>query len=210
MRFKAYPKMNVSSEHEISWANALYPQYQVYEHRVNTFVDRFWPMSLHQNAVTMASAGFFYSGNGDIVICAFCGLYLYRWLPNDDPFTEHKKFNDNCKFVSLFQDFDNQPTIQYHGLFMKIKSVCYNAIHFLTSTFSNLKNVIFFYFYKKFSNKFAGTRFHSLCKICLNEGSNTLLLPCHHVSTCHFCTICIKFCPICRCEIKSIIKVYFA
>ena len=51
--------------------------------------------------------------------CAFCGLYLYRWIPNDEPFIEHKKFNKDCKVGSLFQN-DNQSTIQYHELF-KIK-----------------------------------------------------------------------------------------
>ena len=202
--------MYIMSQHEISWTNALYPQYQVYEHRLNSFIDRSWPISLHQNEVTMAKAGFFYSGNGDIAICAFCGLNLYRWLPDDKPFTEHKRFNINCRFVSLLQDIDNQSKIQYHGVFMKIKSVCYNVFYFLRSTFLNLKNLFYFYFHKMFFNKFYGVKFHSLCKICLSKGSNILLLPCRHVSTCHFCTFCIRFCPICRCEIKSVIKVYFA
>ena len=123
------------SEDEISWANTLYPQYQGYENRLNTFIDRSWPISLYQNEVTLAEAGFFYSGNGDIVICAFCGIHLYRWLPKDDPLTEHKKFHNICKFVSLFQDIDNQSTIQYRGLFIKIKSACYNLIHYIRSNF---------------------------------------------------------------------------
>ena len=68
------------SEDEISWANTLYPQYQGYENRLNTFIDRSWPISLYQNEVTLAEAGFFYSGNGDIVICAFCGIHLYMLI----------------------------------------------------------------------------------------------------------------------------------
>ena len=199
-------------QHEITWST-MYPLYQVYEHHFNSFIDRLWPISLHQNEVTLAKAGLFYSGNGDIVICAFCGIQLYRWLPNDDPFTEHKKFSKNCKFIALFQDFNHQSTIQYHGSFMKITNVCYNVFHYIRSTFLNFKNLIYFYFHKRFSNKFPGVKFqklHILCKICLNEGADTLLLPCHHVSTCQFCTICITFCPISRCEIKSVIKVYFA
>ena len=78
------------SEDEISWTNTLYPQYQVYENRLNTFIDRSWPISLFQNEVTLAEAGFFYSGNGDIVICAFCGIHLYRWLPKDDQDEENE------------------------------------------------------------------------------------------------------------------------
>ena len=89
---------------------------------------------------------------------------------------------------------------------MKTISVCYNIIRFLRSNILNLRNLIYFYFHKMLSNKFLGAKIHSLCKICLNEGSNALLLPCHHVSTCHSSTICIESGPISRCEIKSIIK----
>ena len=92
MQFKlnAYIEMYLMSEDEISWTNTLYPQYQVYENRLNTFIDRSWPISLYQNEVTLAEAGFFYSGNGDIVICAFCGIHLYRWLPKDDQDEENE------------------------------------------------------------------------------------------------------------------------
>ena len=40
--------------------------------------------------------------------------------------------------------------------------------------------------------------------------ANILLLPCHHISTCISCTLCTKFCPICRCKIETVIKVHFA
>ena len=73
--------MYIMSPHEISWTNALYPLYQAYEHRYDSFIDRSWPISLHHNEVTVAKAGFFYSCNGDIAISAFCGLYLYTLLP---------------------------------------------------------------------------------------------------------------------------------
>ena len=49
------------------------------------------------------------------MLCVFCSIYLYRWFPNDDPLTEHKKFNKNCKFILLLQDFNYQSTIQYHA-----------------------------------------------------------------------------------------------
>ena len=158
-------------QHEITWTQTLYPQYQVYEHRLNSFSDRLQPILLHQNEVTLAKVGLFYSGNGVIVICAFCGIHLYRWLPNDDTFTEHKKFSKNRKFISLLQDVNHQSTIQYHGSFMKITNVCYNVFHNIRSTFLSFKNLIYFYFHKRFCNKFCGVKFHSLCKIYLIEGS---------------------------------------
>lgn len=56
------------SEDEIIWKNTSYPHYQIYEHRLNTFIDRSWPISPHQNEVTFANRGLFYSENGDIMI----------------------------------------------------------------------------------------------------------------------------------------------
>ena len=101
-KFNAYIEMYFMYQHEITWTNTSFHHYQVYEHRLNSFIDRLWPISLHQNKVTLAKAGLFYSGNGDIVICAFFGIHLYKWPSNDDPVTEHKNFSKNCKFISLF------------------------------------------------------------------------------------------------------------
>ena len=92
------------TSHEISWSPSVYPTYECFEKRLATFFERFWPVSLNQDNFKMTKAGFFYSGFGDIVICAFCGLTLHKWQPNDDPIIEHRKFNPDCKFVCLFQD----------------------------------------------------------------------------------------------------------
>ena len=92
------------STHEVSWSPSVYPKCKSYKKRLSTFFERFWPVSLNQDNFKMAEAGFFYSGFGDIVICAFHGHSLNKWLPNDDPITEHRKFNQDCKFVRLFQD----------------------------------------------------------------------------------------------------------
>jgi hypothetical protein len=87
-------------QHEITWTQTLYPQYQVYEHRLNTFNDRLWPISLHQNEVTLAKAGLFYSGNGDIVICAFCGIHLYRWPIS---WIIHENYKCMLQSISLYK-----------------------------------------------------------------------------------------------------------
>ena len=43
---------------EITWTNTSYPQYQVYEHRLNSFIDSSLTISLHQNKVTFAELDF--------------------------------------------------------------------------------------------------------------------------------------------------------
>ena len=43
-------------EDEITWTNISYSQFQIYEHRLNNFIDRSWPMSLYQNEGMLAEA----------------------------------------------------------------------------------------------------------------------------------------------------------
>ena len=94
------------STNKISWTSSAYPKYENYEQRLNTF-ERFWPISIRQNGMMMAKAGFFYRGFGDIVTCFSCGVSLHKWLQNDDPIAEHRKFNTNCKFICLLHDPTN-------------------------------------------------------------------------------------------------------
>ena len=39
LKCKAYLKLYFMSPHEITWTEALHPHYQVYEHRLNSFID---------------------------------------------------------------------------------------------------------------------------------------------------------------------------
>ena len=181
----------------------MYTKYKSYNKRLSTFFERFWPVSLNQDNFKMAEAGFFYSGFGDIVICAFCGLSLNKWLPNDDPITEHIKFNQDCKFVRLFQDKNsNTNRINLNS----ISSSLFN----LRKNLDYYGNIVYFYFHEKILKRRIYNRFINICKICFGAESNILVLPCRHVSTCLSCTLCTEICPICRCEIISTIKIFFA
>ena len=195
------------STHEVSWSPSVYPRYESYNKRLATFFERFWPVSLTQDNYKMADAGFFYSGFGDIVICAFCGLCLNKWQPNDDPIIEHRKFNKDCKFVRLFLDKNsNNNRINLNSIKLLISS----SLFYLRKNFYYYGNIIYFYLHEKVLKRRIHNNFINICKICLIEESNILLLPCRHVSTCLTCTLCTEICPICRCEIISTIKIFFA
>ena len=47
------------STNKISWTSSAYPKHENYEQRLNTYSDQFWPISIRQNGITMAKAGFF-------------------------------------------------------------------------------------------------------------------------------------------------------
>ena len=195
------------STHEVFWSPSVYPKYKSYNKRLSTFFERFWPVSLNQDNFKMAEAGFFYSGFGDIVICAFCGLTLNKWLPNDDPITEHRKFNQDCKFLRLFQD-KNSNTNEIN--LKSIKLFISASLFYLRKNLDYYRNIVYFYFHEKILKRRIYNRFINICKICFGAESNILVLPCRHVSTCLSCTLCTEICPICRCEIISTIKIFFA
>ena len=197
----------MSTTHEVSWSPFVYPKYKSYNKRLTTFFERFWPVSLNQDNFKMAEAGFFYSGFGDIVICAFCGLTLNKWLPNDDPITEHRKFNQDCKFLRLFQD-KNSNTNEIN--LKSIKLFISASLFYLRKNLDYYRNIVYFYFHEKILKRRIYNRFINICKICFGAESNILVLPCRHVSTCLSCTLCTEICPICRCEIISTIKIFFA
>ena len=115
-------------KNEVAWKASAYPHYESYEQRLYTYFERFWPISIRQNGMMMAKAGFFYRGIGDIVTCSFCGVSLHKWLQNDDPIAEHRKFNPNCKFIRLLQDV-NIPRDNRTKIFIK------NFISFIQSIF---------------------------------------------------------------------------
>ena len=186
------------STNKVSWTSYAYPQYENYEQCTNTYFVRFCPISIRQNGMTMATAGLFYREFGDIVTCAFCGVSLHKWLQNNDPIAEHRKFNAKCKFIRLLQDSNNLRNNRTN-IFIN------DVISFIQSIFSNFKSTINPYLYgDSGSRSFTNTN-SNIGNICLNEDSNILLLPCHYISTCISCTLCTKFCPICRCKIKDFI-----
>lgn len=45
-----------------------------------------------------------------------------------------------------------------------------------------------------------------LCKICMDAELSVMLLPCTHMATCVNCTLALTICPICRTDIKHVIK----
>ncbi|OQV21122.1 26S protease regulatory subunit 6A [Hypsibius exemplaris] len=67
------------------------------QNRLRSFVK--WPASSCQSPTDMAEAGFFYTGRGDIVKCAFCRDFLGNWAPTDVPMEEHRRHYPRCPFV---------------------------------------------------------------------------------------------------------------
>lgn len=74
-----------------------YVQYSDPCARLSTF--KTWPTSIQLKPEKLAEAGFFYTGNNDIVRCFHCDLGLKNWKSDDIPFIEHARHSKKCRFV---------------------------------------------------------------------------------------------------------------
>ncbi|KAF4521848.1 hypothetical protein B566_EDAN003722 [Ephemera danica] len=103
---------NIGDKEEVLSSAVLYrsspkhERYRTKEDRVFTFKN--WPIALHQTPEDLASAGFFYTGTGDRVICYECNLGLKDWEEGDIPIEEHKRWRANCSFLKWLSTEDKK------------------------------------------------------------------------------------------------------
>ena len=76
-----------------------------YDDRISTFST--WPKSHPIHPQRYVKAGFYYSGEGDKVICPWCNLNLIEWETYDIPMEEHQKHSPYCAFVLMLNPFLN-------------------------------------------------------------------------------------------------------
>ncbi|CAC5403112.1 unnamed protein product [Mytilus coruscus] len=83
------------------------------------------------SVIKLAKAGYYYTGNGDEVICYFCGSKHQHWKSTDDPKEIHKEKASECPFVikhlSAISKQDHVWTISTNGGAESSASACGNA-----------------------------------------------------------------------------------
>lgn len=80
--------------------SAMYSDYQTLDARLRTF--QHWPIGLTQTKDAMASAGFFYSGVGDMVTCFHCGLERNNWTRDEMPKETHARLaGEQCYYAKI-------------------------------------------------------------------------------------------------------------
>lgn len=66
--------------------------------RIATFTK--WPSDAEAEVFALARQGFYYSGNGDGVICSACSVQLDGWKWSESPAEKHRRLSPTCKFVN--------------------------------------------------------------------------------------------------------------
>lgn len=77
--------------------NYKHPEMETVTDRIDTFLT--WPHKDIQEPRIVATAGFYYTMDHDIVRCFCCDLGLSEWDENDSPWTEHARHSPNCWYL---------------------------------------------------------------------------------------------------------------
>ncbi|NXG13353.1 XIAP ligase, partial [Grallaria varia] len=80
--------------------------------RLGTFAG--FPLGCPVSALTLARAGFVYTGEGDKVKCFSCHTTIEGWASGDSAVERHKQLSPNCRFIteSAFLDGNMDPVTQ--------------------------------------------------------------------------------------------------
>ncbi|KAK0052656.1 inhibitor of apoptosis protein [Biomphalaria pfeifferi] len=85
------------SDSEISRERPNHIQYANLANRLSSFVK--WPQEHHIHPIQLATAGFYFTGDGDCARCFYCGGGLRNWDEEDDVWEEHARWFPKCAFL---------------------------------------------------------------------------------------------------------------
>ena len=222
--------MEITSNNIVIWNTPKHPKFNLYNKRLESFINHSWPIGLTQTPETLAGAGLFYLGSGDKVLCYYCNGGIHNWMPEDEPWKEHKKHYPNCAYLKLIN-----PGYEYNiredvndGTKKGLEASTSSQLHNLDLKTGNMvhsgKNLTLFKKIMKIKCKSSEvskqeiplqeTLTHiqddRMCKLCITNEANIVLIPCGHLLVCKHCAASIIKCPVCRCKIKQLVKVYFS
>ena len=74
--------------------------------RLQSYIN--WPVTAEAYPSSLSRAGFYYTGDSDIVSCFCCAIRVGHWLRTDLPLHEHTRHSPDCRFV-LGEETGNTP-----------------------------------------------------------------------------------------------------
>ncbi|NXX83592.1 BIR7B protein, partial [Urocolius indicus] len=162
-----------------------YPEMVTEEMRLSTFQN--WPQYTDMHPEQLARAGFFYTGQGDVVRCFYCDGGVRNWSFGDDPWREHAKWYPGCEFllrsrgrgfVSSVQETFSSTLLSPSGM----------------STEEQLRRL----------------QEERMCKVCMDRDVSVVFVPCGHLVACGECALNLRLCPICRAIIRGTVRTFMS
>lgn len=89
--------MNVSDS--VALTRACNKNYIYYDDRLFTFLT--WPQQITPSKEDLTFAGFYYTGQSDLVKCFMCGVELCQFNCTDTAMEEHRKWSRDCIYLKM-------------------------------------------------------------------------------------------------------------
>jgi hypothetical protein len=74
---------------------------ELLENRKRSFIDKSWDQTIPVSVDELSEAGFYYTGENDMVECFYCSLGVNGWDEEDHPWKAHAKYAPICHFLKL-------------------------------------------------------------------------------------------------------------
>uniref|UniRef100_A0A8C2STE2 RING-type E3 ubiquitin transferase n=1 Tax=Coturnix japonica TaxID=93934 RepID=A0A8C2STE2_COTJA len=200
-----------------------YPEMASEEMRLSTFQN--WPQYTEIRPEELARAGFFYTGQGDVVRCFYCDAGMRNWAFGDDPWREHAKWYPRCEFLlrSMGREFVNSvqesfastsPPRDSRDQMGQEPSAYQDAVQQETET-SSSRGEMQPVQQKEESplsteEQLRRLREERMCKVCMDRDVSVVFVPCGHLVACGECALNLRLCPICRAVIRGSVRTFMA
>jgi E3 ubiquitin-protein ligase XIAP len=137
---------------------------------------KLWPLGMSQKPNQLVEAGFYYTGNGDRVICFQCGGGLKDWARNDTPWEEHAKWFSRCPYLLLKKGKDFVDQIHRD-----------QKIEMPVEAFLEAMTPISYAHEQEADPSKTAIAGRLLCLLCHERAVETVNLPCGHMVACEAC-----------------------
>ncbi|XP_047930719.2 baculoviral IAP repeat-containing protein 7 isoform X3 [Anser cygnoides] len=204
---------------------AAYPEMVTEEMRLSTF--RNWPQRNEMHPEQLARAGFFYTGQGDVVRCFYCNGSMRNWAFGDDPWREHAKWHPRCEFLlrSRGREFVNsvqesfastRPPGYSRDQTEQDSSASQDAVERDAET-SRSRGEMQSVQQKESEEPPLSTeeqlrrlQEERICKVCMDRDVSVVFVPCGHLVACGECALNLRLCPICRAVIRESVRTFMS
>ncbi|KFR06785.1 Baculoviral IAP repeat-containing protein 7-B [Nipponia nippon] len=164
-----------------------YPEMVTEEMRLSTFQN--WPQYTDMHPEQLARAGFFYTGQDDVVRCFYCDGGVRNWSLGDDPWREHAKWYPGCEFLLRSRGREFVGSVQDLGFFF-----FFGKDESQMSTEEQLRRL----------------QEERMCKVCMDRDVSVVFVPCGHLVACGECALNLRLCPICRAVIRGSVRTFMS
>ncbi|XP_009072799.1 PREDICTED: baculoviral IAP repeat-containing protein 7 [Acanthisitta chloris] len=201
-----------------------YPEMIREEMRLSTFQN--WPQHTNMQPEQLARAGFFYTGEDDVVRCFHCDGGVRNWSYGDDPWSEHAKWYPGCEFLlqSKGRVFVNSVRATFSTTLLTPRlswdqteqdsSPSQDAVERATGTSREERQSV----QQKDSDEsqlsaeeqLRRLREERTCKVCMDRDVSVVFVPCGHLVACGECALNLRLCPICRAVIQGSVRTFMS